>query len=273
MKTSKPKTAAKWSSLVAVHAIWLGALTPALAAPAQWIEVAPRGAALLCKSMTVYAEIYGAKDPINAKLERGYRWSNPTAWAAMKLDGDFMARARIAVMMAMNDALDRQDCAEVQEDDRYLIDKNPANHQLFSTTNEMGAGVAYAPIVYKHQQYWGTFNDQSFRITSNSPKAPPSQQTSGSNPAQVNDRPEEFARGTNYAVVRGSLLKQGWQPLITPGAAEQCWEDDDRCQGRPEMEFCSGTGHALCRFNWVKDNVRLSVCTYGESGLFDNYCQ
>lgn len=83
----------------------------------------------------------------------------------------------------------------------------------------------------------------------------------------------KFKRGEDYGAIRVKLLQQGWKPLILPDA-DQCYEGDTRCQGRPEMQSCSGTGLAMCRFNWVKNGKRLSICTMGEEqASFRSYCQ
>ena len=62
----------------------------------------------------------------------------------------------------------------------------------------------------------------------------------------------KFKRGEDYGSIRVKLLQQGWKPLILPDS-DECMEDDTRCQGRPEMQWCSGTGLAGCQFNWVKN--------------------
>ena len=83
----------------------------------------------------------------------------------------------------------------------------------------------------------------------------------------------KFKRGEDYGAIRVRLLQQGWKPLILPDA-DQGGEDDTRCQGRPEMQWCSGTGLAGCQFNWVKNGKRLSICTMGEEkASFRSYCR
>jgi hypothetical protein len=41
-------------------------------------------------------------------------------------------------------------------------------------------------------------------------------------------------------------------------------DGDTRCQGRPEMEACAGTGMANCNFLWKKDGKTIAVYTIGE---------
>lgn len=69
--------------------------------------------------------------------------------------------------------------------------------------------------------------------------------------------------GEDYANVRKTLLADGWQPYHAPNA-DTCMEGDTRCQGRPEMESCAGTGMANCNFLWKKDGKTIEVHTIGE---------
>ena len=83
----------------------------------------------------------------------------------------------------------------------------------------------------------------------------------------------KLKRGEVYVTIRVKLLQQGWNPLILPDS-DKCMEDDTRCQGRPEMQWCSDTGLAGCQFNWVKNGKRLSICTMGEEKpSFRSYCR
>lgn len=66
-----------------------------------------------------------------------------------------------------------------------------------------------------------------------------------------------------YAVVREKLVAQGWIPFKAPDA-DQCDTGDTRCEGRPEMKSCSGTGAASCVFSWRRGDQRLEVITVGE---------
>ena len=55
-----------------------------------------------------------------------------------------------------------------------------------------------------------------------------------------------FARNESYSQVRKKKKSNGWKPVISKDA-DQCMESDTRCEGRPEMQTCSGTGLAMCR--------------------------
>lgn len=73
-----------------------------------------------------------------------------------------------------------------------------------------------------------------------------------------------FAAAESYASARAKLLAANWQPFHSQ-QADQCSADDVRCQGRPEMESCSGTGVAACSFLWSRDDVIITVMTAGET--------
>lgn len=79
----------------------------------------------------------------------------------------------------------------------------------------------------------------------------------------VAERLPTFAKGTEYATAREALLKSGWQPQHRPDA--QPCDDDDRCNGRPEMVSCAGTGAGNCLFAWQKGPTQIEVGTIYES--------
>jgi uncharacterized protein YecT (DUF1311 family) len=81
--------------------------------------------------------------------------------------------------------------------------------------------------------------------------------------AAKNDGLPRVKEGDDYANVRKALLADGWQPYHSP-SADTCRDGDTRCQGRPEMEACAGTGMANCNFLWKKDGKTIAVHTIGE---------
>lgn len=81
--------------------------------------------------------------------------------------------------------------------------------------------------------------------------------------AAKNDGLPRVKEGDDYANVRKALLADGWQPYHAPDA-DTCMDGDTRCQGRPEMEACAGTGMANCNFLWKKDGKTIAVHTIGE---------
>ena len=72
-----------------------------------------------------------------------------------------------------------------------------------------------------------------------------------------------FSSAEPYGVVRTRLITQGWTPYKGPNA-DTCEGGDKRCEGRPEMESCAGTGLAACKFLWRRDGKTLAVHTIGE---------
>jgi hypothetical protein len=70
-------------------------------------------------------------------------------------------------------------------------------------------------------------------------------------------------KGTPYAKARQTLTAQGWKPVISP-QADKCESGDVRCQGRPEMLYCAGTGLAQCTFVWRQGKQVIEVGTIGD---------
>lgn len=89
----------------------------------------------------------------------------------------------------------------------------------------------------------------------------------GSTLAQAESVPK-FKQGEDYAQVRSKLLNAGWKPRRMPDA-DQCMQGDDRCQGRPEMEACAGSGRANCRFAWKRAGALLTIFTVGSPAVFE----
>lgn len=68
--------------------------------------------------------------------------------------------------------------------------------------------------------------------------------------------------GALYGVTRAALIAAGWEPLPDP-EADRCPPGDARCEGRPEMVACSGTGAGHCLFAWRRGAVAIEVITAG----------
>jgi hypothetical protein len=75
-----------------------------------------------------------------------------------------------------------------------------------------------------------------------------------------------FRKKTPYAAAREKLVASGWQPVISADA-DPCMAGDTRCEGRPEMEACAGTGEGNCLFVWRKNNTMIAVTTYDDPPL------
>lgn len=78
----------------------------------------------------------------------------------------------------------------------------------------------------------------------------------------------KFKKGESYTSIRKKLIKANWKPF-TATDADTCTDGDERCQGRPEMQSCAGTGMANCRFLWKKSGKTLVVFTVGETAVYD----
>jgi hypothetical protein len=78
--------------------------------------------------------------------------------------------------------------------------------------------------------------------------------------------PSVLARNTPYAVAREYLLREGWQPASTSDA-DKCEGGDTRCEGRPEMQACAGTGEANCLFLWKRNTTVIVVTTFADPPL------
>jgi hypothetical protein len=88
--------------------------------------------------------------------------------------------------------------------------------------------------------------------------------------AQTNGLPKLKKDGENYKSVRAKMLKAGWKSAATADS-DKCSKNDSRCQGRPEMEFCAGTGWANCAFRWKRKNKIVLIFTLGENTVYSGY--
>ena len=93
-------------------------------------------------------------------------------------------------------------------------------------------------------------------------------------PCQENsEQPENaklptFIENESYSSVRNKMIAAGWQPFHASDAGT-CLKEDERCEGRPEMESCTGTGLGNCRFLWIKNGEKASISTIGDNAIFD----
>lgn len=80
---------------------------------------------------------------------------------------------------------------------------------------------------------------------------------------QAKDRPS-ISLGMDYAQARQILIGQGYYPAPQK-PSDPCGEGDRRCQGYPEMLYCSPTGIALCSFIWrTPRGETIEILTAGE---------
>ncbi len=76
-------------------------------------------------------------------------------------------------------------------------------------------------------------------------------------------------KSESYAMVRVKMIKAGWKPYHSPDA-QDCG-GDARCEGRPEMEACAGTGMANCVFLWKRKGKTVEILTTGENPVYEKY--
>ncbi len=90
-----------------------------------------------------------------------------------------------------------------------------------------------------------------------------------SNLAQSSGLPK-LRKNESYKSVRAKMIKAGWKPYQSPDA-DKCSKGDKRCEGRPEMESCAGTGLANCKFLWKRQSKTVAIFTIGEDAVYQNY--
>jgi len=66
-----------------------------------------------------------------------------------------------------------------------------------------------------------------------------------------------------YTYVRAKMIAAGWKPYRAADA-DTCSDGDKRCEGRPEMQSCAGTGMANCIFTWSNGQRYVGITTVGE---------
>jgi hypothetical protein len=88
--------------------------------------------------------------------------------------------------------------------------------------------------------------------------------------SQPSDIPK-FTKHESYSSVREKMIKAGWK-LYVSDDADTCLKGDSRCEGRPEMLACAGTGMANCKFAWEKQENIIAICTVGEDAEFESIC-
>jgi len=99
------------------------------------------------------------------------------------------------------------------------------------------------------------------------------------NPPSCDTRPNaaastglpHFEKQERYTSVRIKMIESGWKPFHSDNA-DTCLKGDTRCEDRPEMDSCTGTGLGNCRFLWEKDGIKTAICTIGDNAVFDGIC-
>ncbi|MBT9549581.1 MAG: hypothetical protein IV088_01925 [Hydrogenophaga sp.] len=305
--------AAKWKSLRAwSSATWAqgqmgktrvilawSALVLVATAPFTWhissleleLELRPalKEPALLCSQQQSFDAIMDAEDVTNQALMENYR-HQPEILAGIISSDSFTRRDATALRLEILRKIAQGHCLEVTHGDPVKVNWTdwPSSDQAQPFSEPLRVQVTY-----QGQRYWtyaGSWQKATGKAVAEQDRAPlqvariapegrtQSPPSNAESAAQVQPTPKlspvpPFARGESYAQVRVVLMRDGWQPLISEDA-DKCMEDDSRCQGRPEMQSCSGSGLAMCRFTWQREGQRLAVCTAGENeAKFYSVCE
>lgn len=241
--------------------------------------------ALLCFKQESFDEIIGAKDVTNqALLERFHR--QPEVLGRIITSDNYTQRDATAFQMARMRKITSGKCREVTHGDPVTADWM----EWQSSKDAEPLKPKRMQVIYQGQKYW-TYAGSWQKVTGqtvakqdraplmisrkspegSAPSAPPVVDEAQSTP---NRRPvPPFSRVETYAQVRAVLMRQGWNPVVSRDA-DECMPDDSRCAGRPEMLTCSGSGLAMCRFRWQRDEQSLTICTAGEEqAMFHSVCE
>ncbi|MFI5020860.1 MAG: peptidoglycan-binding protein [Alphaproteobacteria bacterium] len=102
-------------------------------------------------------------------------------------------------------------------------------------------------------------------------EAPTQAKPSEATPTAPVEELPQFIENESYASVRNKMIKAGWEPFHSE-TADNCDVGDSRCEGRPEMEACAGTGLGNCKFLWKKNGRVTAICTIGEDASYNGIC-
>jgi len=243
--------------------------------------------ALLCHQQQSFDEIIGAKDVTNQALLEKFR-HQPDMQRRIITSDTYMQRDAAAWRSEAMRKIARGQCREVTHGDPVKADWM----EWQSSKEADPLKPKRMQVSYQGQKYWA-YAGQWQKVTGNtvaaedraplmisrkSPdgndRSPPPVVDETHAQTRIQRRPvPPFARNESYAQVRVVLMRDGWQPVISKDA-DQCMEGDTRCEGRPEMQTCSGSGLAMCRFRWQRDGQKLTICTAGEEqAMFHSVCE
>lgn len=261
----------------------------ALLIPDVELELRPamKEPALLCHQQRSFDEIIGATDVTNQALLEKFR-HRPEVLTRIVTSDSYIQRSNWVFQQERMRKIARGQCREVTHSDPVKADW--MEWQSSKDTDPLNP--KRMQVVYQGQTYWayaGQWQKVTGKTVAAEDRAPlmisrKSPDGSDRSPPPVVDETQaqpgikrrpvpSFARTESYAQVRVVLMRDGWQPVISKDA-DQCMEGDTRCEGRPEMQTCSGSGLAMCRFRWRRDGQQLTICTAGEEqAMFHSICE
>ena len=251
------------------------------------LRPAMREPALLCHQQQSFDEIIGATDVTNQALLEKFR-HQPEVLVRIVTDDGYLQRSNWVFYQERMRKIARGQCREVTHGDPVKADwmewqaSKDADHLKPKRMLVTYQGKTYWAYAGQWQKVTGNTVAAEDRaplmISRKSPdgndRSPPPVVDETQAQTSIKRRPvPPFARNESYAQVRVVLMRDGWQPVISKDA-DQCMEGDTRCEGRPEMQTCSGSGLAMCRFRWRRNGQQLTICTAGEEqAMFHSICE
>lgn len=303
-RSGKINVAVTWGLIAVVTVSVVGGLAIEFM-PDEQLELRSQSkkAAVLCRDEKVWEEIldtgntsdgFGVMDPLNQATLKHFR-GQPEEQARFMGSDNYLEREAAAFKrmrgqqeLTISSKITQGQCVEATHGDIVKIRRADLHDWKVARDSPSAERIW---VTYQGQQYrtyageWQRATGHPVAEKDRAPlKVPHSSKQGGGNysPALAVDESTQtrmdvrpipnFAQGQPYSQVRETLLRDGWQPVISEGA-DKCMDDDSRCQGRPEMQSCSGTGLAMCRFEWQRGEHQLSICTAGEEeARFNNVC-
>ncbi|MFA9287065.1 hypothetical protein ACCQ08_19945 [Comamonas sp. SY3] len=281
----KLKVAGSWCLIALAIAVPVAALQPDVQLELRTDLKEP---ALLCLQQKSIDTIINVQDPTNEALVKKYR-SQPEILTRIMTNDGYMQRSMWAYQQETLRQLARGNCVQVSHSD-------PVTARWLDWPPRKDEGLGSEPermqVTYKGQKYWtyaGEWQEANGTVVPVESRAPLLvSRKSGADAgalttvapaarepavAHKKGRPiPPFSRNETYAAVRTVLMRDGWQPVLSKDA-DTCMDGDSRCEGRPEMLTCSGSGLAMCRFGWQRDSEQLTICTAGEEqAMFHSVC-
>ena len=254
-RIGKAKVVLAWYGLAVVMMAPIGLLIPLE-------ETTAKSDLLLCHTKEDVLAIANARDPLNERLHKALQGDSQRMLEMMQTP---MYKSRF-----LNAVIGKQ-TALIREG-KCLIGNTGERIAFHGVLQQARKDISMSETIevqYRDKWYWTSTADLNLALVG---------QDNGSTVQAAQSKGHQrpvppFARNESYAQVRVVLMRDGWQPVISKDA-DQCMEGDTRCEGRPEMQTCSGSGLAMCRFRWRRDGQQLTICTAGEEqAMFHSICE
>ena len=254
-RIGKAKVVLAWYVLAVVIMAPIGLLIPLE-------ETTAKSDLLLCHNKEDVLAIANARDPLNERLHKALQGDSQRMLEMMQTP---MYKSRfLNAVIGKQTALIREGKCLMGNTGEHI-----AFHGMLQQARKDISMSETIEVRYRGNWYWTSTADLNLALVGQSKGS-----TVQAAQSKTKQRPvPPFARNESYAQVRVVLMRDGWQPVISKDA-DQCMEGDTRCEGRPEMQTCSGSGLAMCRFRWQRDGQQLTICTAGEEqATFHSICE